>query len=391
MRFQFQMGIKNYSFFFIYFLGLSAVGILFCIPFNTLGKKNNAIINHLQSEISTIQKILDQNKIIANSQKNELFSIQLKINAIEETKRLLSASEELKNKLLLDLQNELKSLEKLVQESEDILASVLRKELINHKQGNKMAFLLSSNGIGQFNARLNYLGKLRNYRLMQYEKLMKKKLDVEEKVNLYNLGGHELQQIVFAKNAEIEKLQELKKERESLLLTIDTEIKDLLEKIKSRKNQMDELNGIVQKVVNPNTQSPKSKKTKTKKLNLLWPVSSSFVSSSFGKQNHPFIKDIIIENNGINLITASDEVVSSCFDGEVSIVASISGLNYTIIIKNDDYRFVYANVKEVLVKSGDKVAKGQSIAKVALNDENVSELHFEVWFGSAKLDPEDFR
>jgi murein DD-endopeptidase MepM/ murein hydrolase activator NlpD len=167
---------------------------------------------------------------------------------------------------------------------------------------------------------------------------------------------------VIAKNTEIEKLQGLKKERESILLTIDTENKDLLEKINSRNNQMDELNGIVQKTVAPESHFLKIRKTKKKKINLLWPVSAGFVSSPFGKQNHPFIKDIIIENNGINLLTAKDEVVSSCFEGEVSIVASISGLNNTIIIKNGDYRFVYANVKEVLVKSGDKVEKGQSIA-----------------------------
>ena len=106
----------------------------------------------------------------------------------------------------------------------------------------------------------------------------------------------------------------------------------------------------------------------------MWPVSSGFVSQKFGRQNHPALKGVIVNNNGVNIQTQENEKVKTIFDGEVRRVAFIQGLGSTVIIKHGEYLTVYAGLKEVFVRSGQKVTTNQEIGKVFSNNEGVSEL-----------------
>src|SRR5690606_30878852 len=119
-----------------------------------------------------------------------------------------------------------------------------------------------------------------------------------------------------------------------------------------------------------------------------WPVSSGFVSLGFGRQNHPVLKGIIMQNNGVNIQTKEDEKVKSIFEGEVRRVAFIPTLGSTVIINHGDYLTVYAGLKEVFVKAGQKVTTNQEIGRVFSNAEGVSELRFQIFKNTTALDPQ---
>ena len=119
-----------------------------------------------------------------------------------------------------------------------------------------------------------------------------------------------------------------------------------------------------------------------------WPVSSGFVSQKFGRQNHPVLKGIVQQNNGVNIQTKEDEKVKSIFDGEVRRVAFIQGLGSTVIIKHGEYLTVYAGLKEVFVRTGQKVATNQEIGKIFSNQDGVSELRFQIFRNTTALDPQ---
>ncbi|HNU42902.1 MAG TPA: peptidoglycan DD-metalloendopeptidase family protein, partial [Cyclobacteriaceae bacterium] len=120
-----------------------------------------------------------------------------------------------------------------------------------------------------------------------------------------------------------------------------------------------------------------------------WPV-SGFVSQGFGRQNHPVLKGIVIQNDGVNIQTRQGEHVKSIFNGEVSRVAFTPGMGNTVIIKHGDYFTVYTGLKDVVVKQGQQVNTNQDIGTIVANSEGISELRFQIRKNFDALNPQEW-
>jgi len=83
--------------------------------------------------------------------------------------------------------------------------------------------------------------------------------------------------------------------------------------------------------------------------------------------------------------------VRSIFNGEVTLISSISGANWTVIIRHGKYCSVYSNLVNVKVKKGDKILTKQEIGDVYIDPGNNSNsiLKFMI-FETKYLDPEDW-
>jgi murein hydrolase activator len=68
-------------------------------------------------------------------------------------------------------------------------------------------------------------------------------------------------------------------------------------------------------------------------------------------------------------------------------VASIPDAGKVVIIRHGEYLTVYSNLEEIYVKKGDKVKTKQNIGVLMTDEDNRSELHFEIWKGSVILNP----
>jgi murein hydrolase activator len=120
-----------------------------------------------------------------------------------------------------------------------------------------------------------------------------------------------------------------------------------------------------------------------------WPV-SGFISQKFGRQNHPILKGIVLQNDGINIQTGEGEVVKSIFEGEVRRVAYIPAIGTSVIINHGDYFSVYTGLKDVYVKMGQKVDSRQDLGVVQMNGDGISELRFQIRKNIVALNPEDW-
>lgn len=107
------------------------------------------------------------------------------------------------------------------------------------------------------------------------------------------------------------------------------------------------------------------------------PVVGGSVTSKFGKNAHPTLKDVYENNNGIDLSCSAGASVRSVFDGEVSSVFSIAGAGKVVIVKHGNYRSVYSNLSSVAVSVGQIVSTKQNLG-VLLTEGNISVLHFEI-------------
>jgi septal ring factor EnvC (AmiA/AmiB activator) len=80
--------------------------------------------------------------------------------------------------------------------------------------------------------------------------------------------------------------------------------------------------------------------------------------------------------------------VKCVFEGEVRKVAFVPSIGTTVLIKHGEYYTVYAGLKEVYVKEGQKVIVDQEIGRVISNHDGISELRFQIRKNTLALDPQ---
>ena len=121
---------------------------------------------------------------------------------------------------------------------------------------------------------------------------------------------------------------------------------------------------------------------------LPWPVGRGFISQRFGRHPHPVLRNVTVENRGIDIQTGAGEAVRSCFDGKVLTIANIAGMNTIVMIQHGDFFTVYAKLRGVTVREGQRVSAREVIGAVATDGDGTSEVQFQVWHNSANLNPE---
>lgn len=104
-----------------------------------------------------------------------------------------------------------------------------------------------------------------------------------------------------------------------------------------------------------------------------------------GKVLDPFSES----RKGIDIAGTEGDAVLAAGDGEV--VYSGSGLrtygNLVIVKHNDDFISAYAHNKQILVKQGQSVRRGQRIADLGKTDDGQPRLHFEIRYRGKPVDP----
>ena len=114
------------------------------------------------------------------------------------------------------------------------------------------------------------------------------------------------------------------------------------------------------------------------------PVAGSYrILSHFGQYNVEGLKNVRLDNKGINILGNPGAVVCSIFDGEVSAVFSFGGTT-GVMVRHGSYISVYCNLGSVSVRKGQKVTTRQTIGTVGRD--NI--LQFQLRRERSKLNPE---
>lgn len=135
--------------------------------------------------------------------------------------------------------------------------------------------------------------------------------------------------------------------------------------------------------VSKNTYTPPSKNRKSK---FLWPVKGPVISN-FG----PIAKGR--NNDGINIKAAKGTAVRAADKGTVAYAGNeLKGFGNLILIKHDDgWVTAYAHNEKILVKKGQRVARGEKISTVGTTGGVVSpQLHFEIRQGKKAVNPKSY-
>ncbi len=114
------------------------------------------------------------------------------------------------------------------------------------------------------------------------------------------------------------------------------------------------------------------------------PVTGGYrIVSHFGQYNVEGLKNVRLDNKGINILGSSGAKARSIFDGEVSAVFSMGGVT-GVMVRHGSYISVYCNLSSVSVHRGQKVKARQVLG--SLGHDNI--LQFQLRKERAKLNPE---
>ena len=99
------------------------------------------------------------------------------------------------------------------------------------------------------------------------------------------------------------------------------------------------------------------------------------------------------QNDGINIAVPENTPVKAAEDGVVAYAGNeLKGYGNLVLVRHPNgYVTAYAHTKELLVKRGDQVKRGQVIARSGqTGNVNAPQLHFEIRKGASPLDPTRF-
>ena len=121
---------------------------------------------------------------------------------------------------------------------------------------------------------------------------------------------------------------------------------------------------------------------------LPWPVKSGVVAQKFGSVEDKDLK-IVTTNNGIDISVPANTPVRAVSGGKVVQIAFLPTFGNIVIIRHPkSYLTVYANLGQLNVVKDDLIKSQQLLGVSGKMTEGGSVVHFEIWKGRVKQNPE---
>lgn len=409
---------------------LSFICIVFLVIF--IGEENAIAqtkeISKYKGSIKKIEQEIDflDNQInsTAKKQKNTLEELVLIQRKVANRKRLLQEIDNeitTQSKLILKKEEELSFLKRKLDSLEVYYKRMVYNAYKNRDTKLWFMYILASENIEQGYRRWGYLKNYSKNINNQSVKIKETSNKIkEEQTKLIELKGNNLEvqksrekeysnlvneenqskkyaQSLGKKQQEYKKqLAQKRREAQRLAKEVERLIEIEIKKAQQQAKEQDQQQGKVEKKED-NSANVNMLPTEYNKITgsftankgkLPWPVSSGVIVEEFGEHPHPTLKNIMLPfNNGINISTLLGEEVKVIFEGVVKQVIAIPGYNQCVLVQHGNYFTFYCKLASVNVKIGDKVKAGTVIGKL-IEKNNTSELHFELWNGTKKQNPE---
>ena len=335
------------------------------------------------------KQIRDREKLLQNMQKQ--------VKAVDETIKL---DEEIINDLNVDLKK-----------LRDEYAQMVYFAYKNRSSNDKLMFIFAARDFNQAYKRLKYFQQYSDYRKMQSQLIIKTRDELELTIEQLETNKQEKMELLSSLTKEKKKLDQEKTMKSKTYRNLSKKEKQLLATIKQKEKASKKLQKEIEKIIAEEIRLA-AKKSGTKntssfaltpaelqlsanfelnKQKLPWPLKRGVISEKFGEHPHPVLKNVMVQNKGLDFLTDKGAKVRAVFEGEVTRVISIAGYNYVVMIRHGEFLTVYSNLVEVYVQKGDKINTGQEIGEVHTDSKEMkTELHFEMWKGKTLLNPSNW-
>lgn len=320
-------------------------------------------LNQIDKDKKTVKKQIeskkDEKELLAEEQKkkeSEYTSLQKEENQLEVVAK--------------KLESELEKSEKNYEAQRELLKTRL-KVMYQNSSVTYIQTLIESKSLTDFFERLHLISLI-----SKNDKQLVEQLDVARKDLEYKKGKKEQEikhTLAKARNKEKD-INQLKVSRAG----VEEDIKKYELTLDELEKQEDELNKLSKQLnskINALMSNGKYSGGKMK-----WPLpSSSNITSGYGNRFHPILKKYKL-HTGIDISGRSGVSIVAAAKGTVIKAGWENGYGNTVVIDHGGkIATLYAHCSKILVKTGQKVETGQTIAKVGSTGWSTGpHLHFEV-------------
>ena len=339
-------------------------------------------IKRAEREISITNDLLSKTRKNQQSADKELKLIRNKIrnrrniiSNLEQQAGLLNRNIDEKGSTIASLEQDLARLRK---EYGEMVYSAYK----NYKLNSFLVFLFSSKDFNDATRRIDSTAA----------SLGREVTDLQNKKS-------ELDKVYQSRNRELASLGKDETQYKASSEKFRNEASRLASTIKQNKKKIEQLQQRIQRLIEAESRKHKAQPRSAAQNEYIAKLSGQFdqnrgklpypvrgvIVDGYGKHAHAVRQSVTVNNTGINIAAEAGAPVKAVFEGEVSVVFFVPGMNNAVMIRHGDYVTVYANLEAVGVKTGDRVALNQTIGKLPADD---AFLHFEIWKDQQNLNPE---
>jgi septal ring factor EnvC (AmiA/AmiB activator) len=353
-------------------------------------RKHHDTLRKIRSEIHEVEKEIAANQKKESSVLYVLTNLDLEIDLTHSVIQNLKKELRAREKQIARLEKNLETTGQEVQRLKEILAKRL---VYFYKYGRlkEVELLLTAQSINQGMLWLEYQKRLSEHDYRNYIKIKEKQAQISRDRDLLTIELGEKRKLLDEKLKEERKLQIKKNERQQVLSAIRNDTDLLRQQVADKKRAADEIRNLISQLERAPKETPlPPPSTPFAQLQgrMLWPVAGKIIAR-FGQYRHPELKTVT-ENIGIDIQAGAGNPVKVVASGRVTVITWQRGRGNIVIVSHyGGYYTVYTHLQEIQVDLQEEVSMGQVIGTVGESGSLKGPmLHFEIWRGEEKLDPE---
>lgn len=382
-----------------------------CLPFSVAAQKSKTQLEKEKSEnlrkITETQRILQETENRKETSMGQLQAINEQIKVRQDLIKAIEGEITLLNQEIDDTNEIIESLNDDLDNLKEEYASMVYAAYKADQGFEKLIFIFSASSFNQFMMRLKYMeqyGIERKNQVKEIEFVTESLLDQLDYIRKKREQKNDLLNEQITENQKLTSLNVKQKSAISSLAKKESQLRKELAERKTANERLEKMIAtiIAEEIRKSSASANSNKLTLTPEAarlsesfagnaaRLPWPVESGFISRGFGEQPHPILKRVKTNNKGVYIQTKENEQIRAVFDGVVTRVIEVPGMNYAALVRHGEYMTVYANLRAVDVKPGQQINIKDPIGTVFTDAEGISEIYFQVWKNNDILNPQSW-
>lgn len=394
-------------------------------------------IKQLEKERNELHQRINESETLLQSAgkdvKSQLDNLALISGQIAERRRYLSAIQSDVNSIQQEinrLESEMKVLEGDLERKRTGYEKSLKYLHRNSTIQEKLMFIFSADNLSQMYRRLRYVRQYANFQRLKGEEIKAKMSEIQEKKKVTEETYQAKITLLKHQEAEKKKLETQEADRKKLLASMQKKQIQLRSELDKQRKAANRLNAEIDRLIaieieaarkraeeerrrkqaqtkkQPAGESVKKEKEQMdvykvddsdRKLSgtfernkgrLPIPVTGPYVIvGRYGQYQVEGLKNVRLDNKGIDIKAKSGAMARTIFDGEVTAVFQYNGLA-NVLVRHGSYISVYCNLESVIVKQGSQLKTRDVIGQINTDTDGNTVLHFQLRKEKEKLNPE---